>query len=206
MVPAGSQLKRRRSWDLFLDQAGGSEAAVLVVNKKSFFTLDDARVALSLTACERAARYASSEESPKLLLVATRAGVSPVAGAFLRRGRNSGDSAHGATMIMRWEDLQDLIRDGGLGHYLATSAKRRDSGSGLPRAPAFALPPWLLEERERSAGANAMFDLRAPFEPSGDQPDAIEALARGLEEGKRHQTLLGATGTVSPETCIDDTF
>lgn len=205
VVPAGSQLKRRRSWDLFLDQGGGSEAAILVVNKKSPFTLDDARVALSLTAYEREARYSSSsKQTSRLLLVATRAGVSPVADAFLRRGQNNGNSTKGANMIMRWEDLQGLIRDGVLGHHIATSSKRRDGGSGLPRAPTFALPSWLLEEREKNAGTNALFDLQAPFEPSGDQPEAIEALARGLEEGKRHQTLLGATGTVSSATCIDD--
>jgi excinuclease ABC subunit B len=39
------------------------------------------------------------------------------------------------------------------------------------------------------------FDLVAPFEPTGDQPVAIERLADGLESGLRHQTLLGATGT-----------
>ncbi len=39
------------------------------------------------------------------------------------------------------------------------------------------------------------FDLVAPFEPTGDQPVAIERLADGLENGLRHQTLLGATGT-----------
>jgi excinuclease ABC subunit B len=39
------------------------------------------------------------------------------------------------------------------------------------------------------------FRLVAPFEPTGDQPDAIEQLAGGLANGLRHQTLLGATGT-----------
>ncbi len=35
----------------------------------------------------------------------------------------------------------------------------------------------------------------APFEPTGDQPQAIDALVRGVQEGLRHQVLLGATGT-----------
>jgi excinuclease ABC subunit B len=35
----------------------------------------------------------------------------------------------------------------------------------------------------------------APFEPTGDQPAAIDRLADGLERGMRHQVLLGATGT-----------
>ena len=39
------------------------------------------------------------------------------------------------------------------------------------------------------------FQLVAPFEPTGDQPTAIERLADGLASGIRHQTLLGATGT-----------
>jgi len=39
------------------------------------------------------------------------------------------------------------------------------------------------------------FDLVAPFQPTGDQPAAIERLSEGLATGVRHQTLLGATGT-----------
>lgn len=39
------------------------------------------------------------------------------------------------------------------------------------------------------------FDLQASYKPSGDQPEAIEQLVQGVLEGKRHQTLLGATGT-----------
>jgi len=40
-----------------------------------------------------------------------------------------------------------------------------------------------------------MFQLVAPFEPAGDQPQAIEALTKGLREGKRHQVLMGVTGS-----------
>ncbi|HVT37745.1 MAG TPA: excinuclease ABC subunit UvrB [Gemmatimonadaceae bacterium] len=43
--------------------------------------------------------------------------------------------------------------------------------------------------------APADFDLRAPFEPAGDQPKAIAELTRGLERGDRFQTLLGVTGS-----------
>jgi len=39
------------------------------------------------------------------------------------------------------------------------------------------------------------FELQAPHEPAGDQPKAIKSLIRGLTEGKKHQTLFGATGT-----------
>jgi excinuclease ABC subunit B len=39
------------------------------------------------------------------------------------------------------------------------------------------------------------FQVVSPFQPAGDQPEAIAALARGLDAGERIQTLLGATGT-----------
>lgn len=39
------------------------------------------------------------------------------------------------------------------------------------------------------------FSLQAPYEPQGDQPKAIKELVEGVENKKRHQTLLGATGT-----------
>ena len=40
-----------------------------------------------------------------------------------------------------------------------------------------------------------MFDLVSKFDPSGDQPEAIDELVKGVEEGKKFQVLLGATGT-----------
>ena len=39
------------------------------------------------------------------------------------------------------------------------------------------------------------FELVSPFQPTGDQPRAIEALAKGLNQGERYQTLLGVTGS-----------
>ncbi|MDK9845172.1 MULTISPECIES: excinuclease ABC subunit UvrB [Staphylococcus] len=39
------------------------------------------------------------------------------------------------------------------------------------------------------------FKLQSDFTPQGDQPDAIKKIVEGVNEGKRHQTLLGATGT-----------
>ncbi len=39
------------------------------------------------------------------------------------------------------------------------------------------------------------FQLHQPYPPRGDQPEAIEQLAEGLERGDRHQTLLGVTGS-----------
>ena len=40
-----------------------------------------------------------------------------------------------------------------------------------------------------------MFELVAPYEPAGDQPKAIEKLAAGVNDGLKHQTLLGVTGS-----------
>ena len=40
-----------------------------------------------------------------------------------------------------------------------------------------------------------MFKLVSKFEPAGDQPQAIEKLVNGINNGEKHQVLLGATGT-----------
>ncbi len=42
---------------------------------------------------------------------------------------------------------------------------------------------------------NSPFQLHQPFAPAGDQPQAIERLAQGLEDGLTFQTLLGVTGS-----------
>ena len=40
-----------------------------------------------------------------------------------------------------------------------------------------------------------MFELVSKYKPSGDQPNAIEKLVDGINSNKKHQVLLGATGT-----------
>ena len=40
-----------------------------------------------------------------------------------------------------------------------------------------------------------MFKLVSDFKPTGDQPQAIDYLVKGINEGKRFQTLLGVTGS-----------
>ena len=40
-----------------------------------------------------------------------------------------------------------------------------------------------------------MFKLVSKYTPSGDQPQAIKELVEGIKTGKKHQVLLGATGT-----------
>lgn len=42
---------------------------------------------------------------------------------------------------------------------------------------------------------NSPFELHQPFPPSGDQPDAIDKLVEGIEDGLSYQTLLGVTGS-----------
>lgn len=39
------------------------------------------------------------------------------------------------------------------------------------------------------------FEIESPFEPSGDQPEAIRELCEGIERGERNQVLLGVTGS-----------
>ncbi len=40
-----------------------------------------------------------------------------------------------------------------------------------------------------------MFQIHSNYKPSGDQPQAIEKLVKGIKEGNKKQVLLGATGT-----------
>ena len=40
-----------------------------------------------------------------------------------------------------------------------------------------------------------MFKLVSNYKPTGDQPQAIEYLSKGIQEGKKFQTLLGVTGS-----------
>ena len=39
------------------------------------------------------------------------------------------------------------------------------------------------------------FKLHSKYQPTGDQPHAIEELVKGFEEGNQFQTLLGVTGS-----------
>jgi excinuclease ABC subunit B len=49
-------------------------------------------------------------------------------------------------------------------------------------------------DKEMNEGMDR-FELVSEYQPSGDQPTAIAQLVEGVKAGKRHQTLLGATGT-----------
>jgi excinuclease ABC subunit B len=39
------------------------------------------------------------------------------------------------------------------------------------------------------------FKINSPYQPAGDQPEAIRQLVEGVNEGERYQTLLGVTGS-----------
>ena len=67
-----------------------------------------------------------------------------------------------------------------------------------PATPALAPDELLLEAAPASnyaAHEDAQFRVVSDFEPAGDQPAAIEALTKGIDEGERFQTLLGITGS-----------
>ncbi len=42
---------------------------------------------------------------------------------------------------------------------------------------------------------NSKYQLHQPFAPAGDQPQAIDKLTKGIEDGLKFQTLLGVTGS-----------
>ena len=50
------------------------------------------------------------------------------------------------------------------------------------------------------------FKLKAPYKPTGDQPQAIAELVKGFKEGNQCQTLLGVTGSGKTQMCIRDRF
>ena len=55
--------------------------------------------------------------------------------------------------------------------------------------------PARVDDPGRQSYLRAMFDLAAPYEPAGDQPQAIAKLSEGVRAGAKHQVLLGVTGS-----------
>ena len=47
------------------------------------------------------------------------------------------------------------------------------------------------------------FKLHSEYKPTGDQPQAIEALAKGFEEGNQFETLVGVTGSGKTFTMLN---
>ncbi|MCE9583955.1 MAG: DEAD/DEAH box helicase family protein, partial [Planctomycetes bacterium] len=64
----------------------------------------------------------------------------------------------------------------------------------MSHGPNPSLSPVPSDADRRNSG-RAAFELVAPYEPAGDQPAAIEKLVKGLEDGRKGQTLLGVTGS-----------
>ncbi len=50
-------------------------------------------------------------------------------------------------------------------------------------------------EHRNHAESDSIFKLHSEYQPTGDQPQAIEALVKGFKEGNQFQTLLGVTGS-----------
>lgn len=197
-APAGALLRRRRSWHLFLGQADCGAVAILVANKKSTFSLADARTALAIIEDEATTRAKTRKIPAQQLLVVTRSSIAPAAAAFFGGLRNRHPDSSLDVALVRWEHLERLVEDSGVGQHLSRTIASGGTTNPSREQAEFRLPTWLVEEREKAllTGRSQLFDLQAPFRPSGDQPAAIEALVRGVAQGKRYQTLLGATGTV----------
>ena len=52
-----------------------------------------------------------------------------------------------------------------------------------------------LHAHETDMKSDVGFKLHSEFQPTGDQPQAIEQLVQGFKEGNQFQTLLGVTGS-----------
>jgi excinuclease ABC subunit B len=52
-----------------------------------------------------------------------------------------------------------------------------------------------MKWKNRNLDNSNLFKIRSEYRPMGDQPRAIEALVKGLDDGLKHQTLLGVTGS-----------
>src|SRR4051812_39177912 len=71
---------------------------------------------------------------------------------------------------------------------------RKFPRTSWPRTPRRTRSAWSAHPDGMDLGM-ADFQLVAPYEPAGDQPQAIEQLVEGLRTGQAHQTLLGVTGS-----------
>ncbi|HEX9702967.1 MAG TPA: DEAD/DEAH box helicase family protein, partial [Rhodospirillales bacterium] len=56
-------------------------------------------------------------------------------------------------------------------------------------------PEIFTPDKRPPVAGGKPFRLVSPFQPAGDQPEAIEALTKGLRAGDRDQVLLGVTGS-----------
>ncbi len=61
--------------------------------------------------------------------------------------------------------------------------------------PAISNQQLVTSNQQQIPNSNMPFQLTSPFSPTGDQPEAIQQLIEGLENGLAYQTLLGVTGS-----------
>ena len=54
---------------------------------------------------------------------------------------------------------------------------------------------YILDKIKNKFKEIRMFELVSEFKPTGDQPEAIDYLVKGINSGKKFQTLLGVTGS-----------
>src|SRR5690242_8343971 len=77
---------------------------------------------------------------------------------------------------------------------ISSNTTRRTHGANLYPRCGIIENDW---KKYSTQGSRRMpeFKVEAPFQPTGDQPDAIAQLVESIEAGNKHQTLLGVTGS-----------
>ena len=98
---------------------------------------------------------------------------------------NGGDRAHLEAQIKEiWADLERRLAEHDRSRKIPENRPApRQTGPGIP-----------VTARRYDEGMPAL-QMVSEFSPAGDQPEAIAALATGVERGDKYQTLLGITGS-----------
>ena len=81
-----------------------------------------------------------------------------------------------------------------IGSTASAEALQQLLETGRPEFKGVDFVPHRPERPEKFEGGK-LFNLVSPFEPKGDQPQAIDALMKGVKEGEHTQVLLGVTGS-----------
>ncbi|MFY0612932.1 MAG: DEAD/DEAH box helicase family protein, partial [Hyphomicrobiaceae bacterium] len=101
---------------------------------------------------------------------------------------------------------EDFSPSASLNAILAAPDQRSDKAKGLlAMQPMIASHPLVAgtlpeykphrPERPTKSEGGVQFKIASPFEPKGDQPQAIDELVAGVDEAERDQVLLGVTGS-----------
>lgn len=132
--------------------------------------------------------------------------VEPIAKLIMKSWHNTAVHVKERYSEQEWERMKDIsAKSGGLisPEEVAIFLEILE-GDDAPTELEINAPKWFLKEPEASVRKKLKYDygpeqvpfrLEAPFEPMGDQPEAIDSLAKGIENGEWAQVLLGATGT-----------